>query len=142
MRYIESSKLLKNALWMDAAAGGAMALLQLLGTAAVVRLTGLPTALLLGSGAFLLGFVVLLVLMARATRLPAALVLLVVVGNFGWAVGSLLWLLVGSSTGNGFGVAYVLVQALAVLALAEVEYMGLKRSRPAGSGGRLQTSAS
>lgn len=143
MRTIIASRLLRNTLIADAVASGALALLQVLGHAPLARLTALPAALLLATGLFLAGYVALLGLMARAGRLPVWLVTLVVAGNIGWALGCMA--LAGGAAGlaaNSLGTAYLLAQAAAVLVFAELEYAGLRRSRPAGEGAtRLSASA-
>src|SRR5688572_10556003 len=80
------SPTLRMALWTDAAVSGAAGALQLAGGDALAALFGLPVSLSLPSGVFLLAYAAMLVAMARAPRLHAALVALVVFGNLGWAL--------------------------------------------------------
>jgi len=87
MQSILPSRLLRLALVVDAAATGALAVLQLALPDALSRLLMLPRGLLLETGAFLVGYVILLVVMARSQRLWSWLVRTVVVGNVLWAVG-------------------------------------------------------
>ncbi|MFP5390445.1 MAG: hypothetical protein ACLGI6_02720 [Gammaproteobacteria bacterium] len=131
MHTIQPSALLKFALVADAIVSGAVALLQLTLAGPLAQLLALPHPLLAYTGEFLLAYTLLLVLMARARRLPRALVLLPVVGNVGWAIGCAELLIGGAVQANGLGVAFVLVQAVAVLVFAALEYSGLKRSTPA-----------
>lgn len=56
MRYVHPSPLLKGVLIADAAASGALALLQIVGNAALAGLTNLPSSLLGATGVFLLGY--------------------------------------------------------------------------------------
>ena len=49
----------------------------------------------------------------------------VILGNAGWVVGSVLVLLLASPTAIGY--AFVIAQAVVVVFLAELEYMGLRK---------------
>jgi hypothetical protein len=49
----------------------------------------------------------------------------VILGNAGWVVGSVVVLVVFSPTAIGY--VFVVVQAVAVALLAELEYVGLRR---------------
>jgi len=132
MRTLQPSVLLRRAFVADAAATGLVALAQLADTDALVGLLGLPRALLVESGAFLVAYVLLLALLARAPRLPSALVLFIVVGNVGWALGATaLWIdhLVAPTAP---GIAWLAAQAIATLVLAAWEYAGWKASTAVG----------
>ena len=133
MRSVFPSRFLKRALGADALVSGAVALLQLLAAGALAEQLALPGALLLGTGVFLLGYVALLVMLARAQRVPAALILLVVAGNVLWAVGALGWLLGDSLTTNIWGEAWLLLHVAAVLVFAALEWAGLRASPMSGS---------
>lgn len=126
MKTIESSPLLKTALLADAAVSAAAAALQLLAPDLVAELTRLPRVLLVETGGFLAVYVAMLVAMARATRLRAPLVWVVVLGNVGWAVGCLG--LAASGIAGALGVAFLLGQAAAVVVFAVLEYRGLAAS--------------
>ena len=112
-------------------------LLPMLGLAVIqifsIQLTGSTpaVALLLLAGIFLAGYTLLLVLMARSARLRYPLVGFIVVGNVGWATGCAALLGTGILEPNWLGLAFVAAQALAVLAFAAVEYLGLQQSAPA-----------
>lgn len=132
MPTIHPSSLLRQALWLDAAATGAMALLQLGLGPTVSTLTRLPSALIVETGLFMVVYVLALVLMARNPRLPAALVTLIVVGNTLWAVGAAA---VGVMLAPAAaGVALLAAHALAVLVFAALQTAGLRRSAPALAG--------
>ena len=126
MNTVKPSRLLRGALLADALVSAGAAALQLLPAGAVAELTGLPRPLLAATGAFLLVYVALLLVMARSTRLWSTLVLLVVIGNAGWALGCLAlairWALPAPGT------AWLLVQAVAVLAFALLQWRGLAAS--------------
>lgn len=49
-------------------------------------------------------------------------------GNLGWALGCVLLLISGSVAPTVLGTAYVLVQALTVGVLAELQFFGLRRA--------------
>ncbi len=133
MQSILPSRLLRLALVVDAAATGALAVLQLALPDALSRLLMLPRGLLLETGAFLVGYVILLVVMARSQRLWSWLVRTVVVGNLLWAVGCVALLATGAVQPGALGMAYMAMQALAVMVFAGAQYLGLRRSAPAAS---------
>jgi hypothetical protein len=138
MQTIHPSRFLKVALFADAAVSGAVALLQLLAGKLLAGLLALPAVLLLESGVFMVVYVALLVAMATRRRLWSWLVWVVIVGNVAWAVGcvSLLKLLPAFASGpaNSLGVAFLLVQAFTVLALALLQWRGWRASSLADAG--------
>jgi len=135
MQIILPSKLLRLALLADAAASGALAVLQLAMPDVLSRLLMLPRGLLLETGAFLVGYALLLLVMARSARLWSALVGFIVLGNVGWAAACAALLGTGLVQPGALGLAFVAMQALAVLVFACVEYLGLRQSAPAASRG-------
>lgn len=86
MSVFASPRFLPNVMWADAASCAATGALQVAFTDALARLTGLPAPLLMGTGVFLLAYAALAAFMASRSTPPRALIGLVVVGNFGWAV--------------------------------------------------------
>jgi hypothetical protein len=58
---------------------------------------------------------------------------IVVIGNIGWAIACIGLLISDIVSPNGFGVAFVIVQAIAVLVFAAMEYSGLKASQLASA---------
>lgn len=126
MNTIHPSPLLRNALLADAAASGAVAALQLAAGATLAPLLQLPQPLLLETGLFLVAYVVLLLVLARSPRVPAALVQLVIVGNVGWAIGAAAVAFVFAP--GALGLAFLLVHALTVLLFAGLERLGLRQS--------------
>jgi len=133
MQLILPSRLLRIALVVDAGATGALAVLQLAVPDALSRLLMLPRGLLLETGAFLVAYVLLLVVMARSQHLWSWLVKTVVSGNGLWAVGCVALLATGAVQPGALGVAYVAMQAMAVVVFAGAQYLGLRQSAPAGS---------
>lgn len=124
------SPTLRMALWTDAAVSGAAGALQLAGGDALAATLGLTAALTLPSGVFLLGYAAMLVAMARASRLHAALLALVVFGNLGWALACVGLPAAGALSPEPLGWAWLLLQAVAVVAFAAWEGAGWRASRP------------
>jgi len=126
---IVPSRTLVTALRADAAVSGAAALLQLLASGSVAAITGLGAPLLLGSGAFLVAYVALLLVLAAARSVWRPLLWLVIGGNTAWAMGCLV--LAETMALPWLGIAYLVAQAAAVLALAAWQALGLRRSAAA-----------
>lgn len=131
MKSIHPSSLLKTALLADATVSGGSALLHLLLPGPMTELLALPRMLIVESGLFLVGFVALLVLMIRGARIASALLGLVIVGNIGWAVGCIALWAGGAVAPSAWGLAYLALNAVAVLVFAGWEWAGLRASRPA-----------
>ncbi len=128
MHTIQVSKLLKTVLIADALGGVASAALHLVGGAALAGALALPQSLLTGSGIFLAGYAVVLFALALVRTLPKAVIWAVIGVNVLWSVIAVDIALMGVVSPNVLGLAYLAVQAVAVLGLAVVEYMGLKAS--------------
>jgi hypothetical protein len=105
---------------LDAATCAAMGLLLLLLSGPISGITAIPATLLFYAGAALIPIAAFMALVARAgTGIPLA-VWLVIAGNLGWVVASVVVLgLVGP---NWLGVALIVGQALVVALLAWLEY--------------------
>jgi hypothetical protein len=130
---INPSPLLRLAVQVDAAVSGAMALLLTFGAGALAPLLGLPEALLLESGLFLIAYAALVGWLGTRAAMPRALVLLIVAGNALWTLGSIALLFSGAVTPTLLGKAFVALQAIAVGVFAELQYLGLRRSSGAQS---------
>ena len=117
---------LRSVLLIDATTCFATGLLMTLGAKPVGALTQIPTMLLVVAGLSLLPVAVFMAFIA--TRGPgwSRGVWLIVLGNAAWVAGSLL-LLGGLITPNTLGTAFILVQALTVAVLLELEIIGLRR---------------
>lgn len=126
---IHPSPLLKTALIADALACAALALAQIAAPGLLQDWLGIPRALLLGSGVFLLGYTVLLLILCASKAVWKALVAGIVLGNIGWALACIGLALAAPFAPGPWGLAYLLVQAAAVLGLAGAEYAGLNASR-------------
>lgn len=132
------SSTLRAALWTDAVVSGGAGALQLAGGDTLAAAFGLPPSLYLYSGVFLLGYAAMLVAMARAPRLHAALVALVVFGNLGWALGCIGLPLAGVLDPTLLGGAWLGLQAVSVLVFAAWEGAGWRVSPGSRTGHALQ----
>jgi hypothetical protein len=122
------SSFLRNVLLADAATCAAAGLLMALGAQPLQELLALPAPLLRYAGLGLLPFAAALVYLSQKPAAPAGAVLAVIAGNAAWVAASVLILAAGVIEPNRLGVAFVLAQAAAVAVLAEMEWVGLRRS--------------
>jgi hypothetical protein len=125
---IHPSLLLRRAIQADAIVSGAMALLLTFGAGMLAPLLNLPEALLRETGLFLITYAALVGWLGTRPSMPKALVVIVIAGNAAWTLGSIALLFSGAVTPNLLGEAFVAMQAIAVGAFAELQYIGLRRS--------------
>lgn len=118
-----ADRLLRVALRVDAIASGISGL-AFLGTK---EFFGLPSALTSPTGVFLLVFAVGVWLAAAPRTLNAKAVITIIVLNVAWVVASVVVLATGLLPLTSLGVGYAIVQAVAVAAIAEIEFIGLRR---------------
>jgi hypothetical protein len=123
---IDRTAFLRRVLVVDAATCVAMGALLTLFATPLSTLLGLPTALLFHAGASLFPIAGSMVWVASRREIPSWGAWLVILGNAGWVAGSVVALVLFSPTGVGY--AFVIVQAVVVVFLAELEYNGLRRS--------------
>jgi len=128
---IDPSTFLRRAIQADAIFSGASAALLTLGAGTLAPLLNLPETLLLETGLFLIAYAALVGWLGTRPTIPKALVLIVIVGNAAWTLASIALLFSGAVTPNLLGEVSVAAQAIAVGALAELQYIGLRRSRGA-----------
>lgn len=123
---------LRSLLIVDAVTCAVMGVALATAALPLAALTGLPAVLLGGAGLALLPIAAFMA--ATAWRPHPAALRLVVLGNAGWVAASLLLLaagpLAGWATPNALGVAFVLVQALAVAGLALLERAAARTALP------------
>jgi hypothetical protein len=128
MQTVSPSRFLKHALIADAIVSGGVAVLQLAAAPVLSPMLSLPRVTLVDTGVFLVAYTALLMVLATRSRVRIWLISAVVVGNVLWAIGCGGLLLTGTLSPNALGVAYVLLQVIAVLGFAGWEYAGLMRS--------------
>ena len=118
---------LRSILFLDAVASGAMALLLLAGVGVLDSLFDLSTTFLRGVGVLLVPWVAMLLLVATRKVIPAGAVWGIVALNLLWVVGSVVLLLGDWVEPNALGVAFVIVQAIAVALITACQVECLAR---------------
>ena len=128
MSIFASPNFLRRVLWADAAAGAASSLIHLLGAGLLGQVLGLPHGVLAMSGVGLLLFVAAATYLAMCDPIPRGLVSMLIAGNWAWVGACVVVFLMNASTMTALGQAYLVVHALAVAALAELEWFGLRHA--------------
>ena len=125
---IQPSVFLRRAILADAIFSGASAVLLTLGAGELAPLLNLPEALLRETGLFLIAYAALVGWLGTRQAMPKALVGIVIAGNAAWTIASIALLFSGAVSPNLLGEVFVATQAIVVGALAELQYVGLRRS--------------
>lgn len=121
---------LRRVLWLDAVSGLVMALAHFGFSSRLSEWLGLPLAWLQVSGVVVFGAALLSGALALRSHPPAAGVRLLAAGNFVWVAASV-WAVLGAGlTLTTLGMAWVLLQAVFVFVLAELEWAGSRQPRP------------
>jgi hypothetical protein len=128
---IHPSLFLRRAIQADAVFSGVSALLLTFAGGALAPWLNLPEALLRETGLFLIAYAALVGWLGTRQSMPKPLVVIVIPGNAAWTLASIALLFSGAVTPNLLGEAFVAIQAIAVGALAELQYIGLRRSAEA-----------
>lgn len=125
---IHPSSFLRRAIQADAIFSGVSAVLLTFGAGQFAPLLNLPEALLRETGLFLIAYAALVGWLGTRTTMPKALVIIVIAGNAAWTLASIAPLFSGAVAPNLLGEAAVAAQAITVGALAELQFVGLRRS--------------
>jgi hypothetical protein len=125
---INPSSFLRRAIQADAIFSGISAVLLTFGAAQFAPLLDLPETLLRETGLFLIAYTALVGWLGTRQAMPKALVAIVIAGNAAWTLASIALLLSDAVAPNLLGEAAVAMQAIVVGALAELQYIGLRRS--------------
>ena len=125
---IHPSSFLRRAILADAIFSGVSAVLLTFGAGALALWLSLPEALLRETGVFLIAYAALVGWLGTQQSMPKPLVVIVIAGNAAWTLASIALLFSGAVTPNLLGEAFVAIQAIAVGALAELQYLGLRKS--------------
>ena len=120
---INPSSFLSRALLADAVFSGVSAVGLTLGAGALAPFLNLPEALLRETGLFLIAYTALVGWLGTRQSVP------VIVGNAGWTLGSIALLFSGAVNPNVLGEIVVVAQAIATGVFAELQYIGLRKSR-------------
>lgn len=128
MTSIRASSFLRRVLTVDAVFSGATGIAMIAFAEAFANLLQLPVELISEAGIILVPFAAFVGFIASRSE-PARLAVWAIIAiNIVWAVDSIVLLFSGWVAPNALGYAVVIAQAGGVLALADLEYMGLKRS--------------
>jgi len=122
-----ADRFLRVALRVDSIASGLTAL-SFLGTQKMSKdLFGFPPEFTIPTGVFLLIFATGVWLAASPRTLNTKAAQAIIALNVVWVVATIVTLATGALPLTTLGVAYAIAQAIAVAAVAELEYMGLRR---------------
>ena len=119
---------LRRVLVADAVISGTTGLLLLFGADAVGRMLNVPAELLRSAGVSLVPFTAFVIWLATRERLPRIPVWTVIALNLVWVIASIALLFVDRINPNALGIAFIVVQAIAVAGFAEMQYVGLRRA--------------
>jgi len=125
---INPSLFLRRAVQGDAIITGAMAILLVVAAGLLGPLLNLPVSFLREVGIFLVAYAALVGFLGTREMMPRLAVWLVIGANAIWAIDSIALLFTGWVQPNLLGHAFVAAQAVSVAAIAELQYIGLKRS--------------
>ena len=125
---IQPSLFLRRVLLADATVSAVTGVGLTLGSGALQALLGLPASQLWLAGVASLPFAGYLLWLATRDAVPRAAVWAPIMLNVVWAAECLFVALNGSASPTLAGEAFLAVQVLGALALAELEFLGLRRS--------------
>ncbi len=123
----DSRSFLRHVLLADGIVSGGTGLLLAAGAPIAGPVLGLTSGLLIGGGAFLVAFGAALVLAARKGSPSPEFARGVVGVNIAWVAASIAFALLGPASVTALGTAFVVLQAVVVGVLAELQIMGLRR---------------
>lgn len=125
---IDKHGFLRRVLGVDAASCVAMGLLLCLGSDLLAELLALPRMLLEYAGLSLFPIAGFIAWVATPSHLSRSSVWIVIIGNLLWVLGSVLLLITDLVSPNLIGYVFIIAQAVTVAVLAELEYIGLRRT--------------
>ena len=125
---INPSLFLRRAIVGDAVITGAMAALLVAAAGLLGPLLNLPEVFLRETGIFLIVYALLVGFLGTREMMPKLAVCLVIAANALWAVDSIALLFTNWVQPNALGQAFVVAQAVAVAVIAELQYIGLRKS--------------
>lgn len=125
---IYPSLFLRRAILADAIFSGVSAVLLTFGAGELAPLLNLPEVLLRETGLFLIAYTMLVGWLGVRPSMPKPLVAIVIAGNAAWTIASTALLFSGAVTPNLLGEVFVALQGMIVGALAELQFIGLRRS--------------
>jgi hypothetical protein len=115
---------LRRVLALDAISGAGAAVLHLAFAGSLATWFGLSEGLITAAGWALLAYVALSTILARQVIPSRGPLMVLIIGNVVWGVGCLALAWGGDGGVTALGQAYLTVLAVAVLALADLEFLG------------------
>jgi hypothetical protein len=128
MTSIRASSLLRRVLVVDAVTSGAMGVAMVAFSELLANLLQLPVELISEAGIILLPFAAFVGFVASRREPSRFAVWAIIAMNAVWVIDSIVLLFTGWVAPNALGYTFVTAQAAAVLAFADLELLGLKRS--------------
>ena len=125
---IIASPFLRRALFADTIFSGVGAVGMALDAGLLAPLLNLPEGLIRETGLILIAYTLLVGWLAMRPTVQRGLVMAVIAINAAWTVASIALLFSGAVSPNLLGEIAVLAQAIATGVLAELQYIGLRRS--------------
>ena len=125
---VQPSSFLRRVLLADAAFSVAGGVLMAFGAAVLAGPTGIPTSLLLMAGLALFPYAAYVAWLATRRAVPRAAVWVPIVLNVVWAADCAFVLFGGRYAPTRLGELFVGAQIIAVLAFAELQFIGLRRA--------------
>ena len=127
----QSNLFLRYVLFADAVASGATGLLLIAGAGLLEGFLGLPTALMREAGLLLIPYVALVAWVGTRETIARPAVHAVIALNVLWVAANIGLLISGWVAPTMLGYAFVIAQAVVVGVLAELQFIGIRRSAPA-----------
>ena len=131
----DRSRLLRLALKLDAVASGALGALLLAAGPVLEGLLGTPRPVLVPVGLFLVTYAAAVWFVGSRPSISRSAAWTVVGLNLLWVVGSIAIVAAGWSALTTLGIAFLLAQAAVVAIFADLQFLGLRRARPAPAAG-------
>ena len=125
---ISPSSFLRRALLADAVFSGVSAVGLTFGAGIFAALFSLPEVFLREVGLFLIAYAAFVGWLGTRQTMMKVLVLIVIIGNAAWTLGSIALLFSGAVSPNLPGMIMVVAQAIATGVFAELQYIGLRKS--------------
>ncbi|MFT3724470.1 MAG: hypothetical protein QM773_12865 [Hyphomonadaceae bacterium] len=119
---------LRKVFLADAVISSAAGVAMIGGADVTHELLGLPSALIFWSGLALVPFIATLAMIIRTGAAPNGLIVAIIAINFTWVAASLFVAFGPAFAPTIIGKVFVCAQAAAVLVLAELQIMGLRRT--------------
>jgi hypothetical protein len=127
MPLISSSNFLRCVLWADAISCLTCGLLQVVLPVSLGKWLGLSPILLADTGTFLLLYGAFVAFLASRNRVSSVIIRLLIAGNVAWGAACVAGVIGVGMAPAALGKAYLAVQALTVVVLAELQYLGLRQ---------------